>query len=398
MRRRRSRSCASGPARRRRRPEPSRRPRRPRAPAVAAEEEAEGPARVRAEESADSPDLAAAVGGRNAEGAPASGPRASSSAIRGGGAGQDAAPPPAETEVEESAGAGAGTGESAASATARAIRDGGLAAASAPAVEVAAGSGPDAATGPVASADAPERAPGWFARLGLLARMLRPGGYAAQTARIRAPAEREKERMERELRSSRNEVDELATKLQSTRDEAEYFLAENQEAEVRAGKRKRQLDEANARIAQLEEQLRSLGHTPLPSGWESFVDWCERELGGSLILSPRARREIKGARFADAPLAARCVLWLAGEYRDGRLNGVGASLRIEESGIRNEPCGGDKVPLKWRGENRFADWHLKNGGNTRDPARCLRIYYFWDQETRQVVVASMPAHVRSALT
>ena len=181
-------------------------------------------------------------------------------------------------------------------------------------------------------------------------------------------------------------------------EEAEYFLAENQDAEARAGKREKQLDEAKARVARLEEQLRSHGHTPLPNGWGDFVGWCERELAGSLVLSPRARREIKGARFADTPLAARCVLWLASEYRDGRLNGAGASLRIEESGIRNEPCGGDKVPLKWGGANRFAGWHLKNGGNTRDPARCLRIYYLWDEETRQVVIASMPAHVRSALT
>ena len=250
----------------------------------------------------------------------------------------------------------------------------------------------------VAPATPTEREPGWFARLGLLARMMRPGGYAAEAARILAPAEREKERLERELESNRDRLDELATKLKSTREEAEYFLAENQDAEARAGKREKQLDEAKARVARLEEQLRSHGHTPLPNGWGDFVGWCERELAGSLVLSPRARREIKGARFADTPLAARCVLWLASKYRDGRLNGAGASLRIEESGIRNEPCGGDKVPLKWGGANRFADWHLKNGGNTRDPARCLRIYYLWDEETRQVVIASMPAHVRSALT
>ena len=265
----------------------------------------------------------------------------------------------------------------------------------APAAQETAAGGPTAS---VAPATPTEREPGWFARLGLLARMMRPGGYAAEAARILAPAEREKERLERELESNRDRLDELATKLKSTREEAEYFLAENQDAEARAGKREKQLDEAKARVARLEEQLRSHGHTPLPNGWGDFVGWCERELAGSLVLSPRARREIKGARFADTPLAARCVLWLASEYRDGRLNGAGASLRIEESGIRNEPCGGDKVPLKWGGANRFADWHLKNGGNTRDPTRCLRIYYLWDEETRQVVIASMPAHVRSALT
>jgi hypothetical protein len=32
----------------------------------------------------------------------------------------------------------------------------------------------------------------------------------------------------------------------------------------------------------------------------------------------------------------------------------------------------------------------KNGDNTHDPDRCLRIYYFGDDETRQVVVGSLP--------
>ena len=396
---------------------------------------------------ASSRDLAAAVGGRNVDVSPPGAAEVSGPASGRDRSRQDASAPATEVDVERAAGVEAGTPESAAPATGRtagksapptaraasAASAAGVSGSAAPATvsgpatptaraaptaagsvsaaSAAPGTAGDAAAVPSISAAAAsgapasaspatptEREPGWFARLGLLARMMRPGGYAAEAARILAPAEREKERLERELESNRDRLDELATKLKSTREEAEYFLAENQDAEARAGKREKQLDEAKARVARLEEQLRSHGHTPLPNGWGDFVGWCERELAGSLVLSPRARREIKGARFADTPLAARCVLWLASEYRDGRLNGAGASLRIEESGIRNEPCGGDKVPLKWGGANRFADWHLKNGGNTRDPARCLRIYYLWDEETRQVVIASMPAHVRSALT
>ena len=33
------------------------------------------------------------------------------------------------------------------------------------------------------------------------------------------------------------------------------------------------------------------------------------------------------------------------------------------------------------------------GAASGQPARCLRIYYFWDEAGRQVVVASMPDHV-----
>lgn len=68
------------------------------------------------------------------------------------------------------------------------------------------------------------------------------------------------------------------------------------------------------------------------------------------------------------------------------------------SGIRNEPCGADAFCIDWQGERREVKWHIKNGGNTRDPARCLRIYYFWDEAGRQVVIASMPAHIRTEAT
>ena len=42
--------------------------------------------------------------------------------------------------------------------------------------------------------------------------------------------------------------------------------------------------------------------------------------------------------------------------------------------------------------------HLKSGGNTRDPTRCLRIYFFWDDDEQQVVVGSLPGHLENRLT
>jgi hypothetical protein len=103
----------------------------------------------------------------------------------------------------------------------------------------------------------------------------------------------------------------------------------------------------------------------------------------------------------DSPdVAARCLLWLANDYRDHRLEGGEGSLRdhVLENGIRNSPCGADEFRIWWQGQQHTADWHIKNGGNTRDPRRCLRIYYFWDPTTQQVVIADMPAHRHSAAT
>ena len=118
-----------------------------------------------------------------------------------------------------------------------------------------------------------------------------------------------------------------------------------------------------------------------------------------MLLSPRARREVTAPTFADVSAAARCLLWLANEYRDRRLQGGDGDLRLKlEGGLANERCGADTFQIDWQGVRTNVEWHIKNGGNTRDPTRCLRIYYFWDEAGQQVVIASMPGHLRSGAT
>ena len=47
------------------------------------------------------------------------------------------------------------------------------------------------------------------------------------------------------------------------------------------------------------------------------------------------------------------------------------TLRDEpvEDGVRNAHCGGDQFDLDWQGQRQNAVWHIKSGGNTRDPHR-----------------------------
>jgi len=142
---------------------------------------------------------------------------------------------------------------------------------------------------------------------------------------------------------------------------------------------------------------------PPPASWEEFASWCDERLNGRLALSPRARGSIKKARYEDVGLAAQCLAWLGGDYRRARLEGRGNSLQgpvPAGSGVRNDRCGGDSFEFDWQGKRLWADWHIKSGDNTRDPARCLRIYYCWheDGDGGQVVVGDMPAHVRSRVT
>ena len=132
----------------------------------------------------------------------------------------------------------------------------------------------------------------------------------------------------------------------------------------------------------------------MPATWKEFPTWCGEHLADRLILSPRARNTIKKTQYEDVGAAAKCLLWLADDYRRARLDGAGDDLRGPiESGLWNDRCGGDSFPFDWRGKRIEVEWHVKNGGNTTDPARCLRIYYFWDEADRRVVVASMPDHI-----
>ena len=54
--------------------------------------------------------------------------------------------------------------------------------------------------------------------------------------------------------------------------------------------------------------------------------------------------------------------------------------------------------FQFQGQRLTADWHVKNGGHARDPRRCLRIYYTWDRNNQQIIVADMPAHRRTGAT
>lgn len=57
---------------------------------------------------------------------------------------------------------------------------------------------------------------------------------------------------------------------------------------------------------------------------------------------------------------------------------------------------GDAYFVRWPYSDSprcFLGMHLRNTGNTRDPARCLAIYFFWDPDTLQVVVGWLPSHL-----
>ena len=246
-------------------------------------------------------------------------------------------------------------------------------------------------------ADLRRAAPAAAKRRGRLVSFLRRSiwGAPGSAAVVREPAPAaaaEPRNRGRRLRAAREKADTNARRYERVR--KRVVVAE------------RQRDEAVKRAEQLAGLVRILGgdpeaDIPFPTAWPEFAAWCDDSLRGRLTLAGAARRELDGARFADIDLAARCLNWLAHEYRDGRLNGGSPRLHGSVAGLEgvfNVPCGGDSFEFSWDGRTHTVDWHMKRGANTRDPRRCLRIYYFWDEQARQVVVAAMPGHRRSALS
>lgn len=205
-----------------------------------------------------------------------------------------------------------------------------------------------------------------------------------------------------QLLAANEQIKVLREQLTQNAGELEYFDTEHKRAEERAEAAEEQLRSSTFRVQQLLAQLQASGQKAdqdilMPADWAAFASWCDINFSGCLALAPAARRGTRAPEFEDVRLAARCIKWLATECRDRRIGGGEGSLAEEviEDGIRNSHCGSDQYDFDWQGQKCTADWHIKSGGNTRDPKRCLRIYYFWDASAQQIVVADMPAHRRT---
>jgi hypothetical protein len=165
------------------------------------------------------------------------------------------------------------------------------------------------------------------------------------------------------------------------------------------------------RIEQLEAVLHQKSDVEIVEYPETLGDldhWTGRFLGDCLILLPRALRSARKAQYSDIRLVCDCLLLLGREYRDQR-RGLVTKDRVDgatrELGVTISRSGDearllqwkDEYEVDWRGEKRLLDLHVKKG-SSREPRNCLRIYFFFDDETEQVVVGHLPDHLTNDLT
>ena len=206
------------------------------------------------------------------------------------------------------------------------------------------------------------------------------------------------------LKTAEELVESLESQVTEKDKEIDGYVAEITVVEERAQAAERENRSLLYRVRQLQEAIARGGETPtleppMPETWSEFMDWLDQTYPDKVLLTSAARRMVRSPEFEDVKLVARSIVWLATEQHDRRINGGGSlrDFKVEE-GIQNSPCGGDTYAVDWKGRRYDVDWHIKNGGNVRDPKRCLRVYYFWEPEMQQTIIDHLPAHRRTGMT
>lgn len=206
------------------------------------------------------------------------------------------------------------------------------------------------------------------------------------------------------LQTAQSLIDSLEKQVTEKTAEIDGFVELSEAAEVRALAAEQENRALLFKVRQLKDALAKGGETPtaelsLPSEWGDFVDWLDQTYPDRVLLTPPARRMLKSPEYEEVGLVARSIAWLATEHHETRVNG-GGSLRdvTVVNGIINASCGGDTYPTDWKGRRYNVDWHIKTSGNSHNPKRCLRIYYFWEAETQQTIIDHMPSHRRTGMS
>ena len=127
-----------------------------------------------------------------------------------------------------------------------------------------------------------------------------------------------------------------------------------------------------------------------------------------ITVLPRALNGAKKSLYENPAAVYAALELLAGPYRAHRLGALdkhGFNTAMSDAGLQlagsvgSSIAGsqGDNYFVTWRGRRRFLDMHLLKGGG-RDERYCLRIYFFWDEATSQVVVGWLPSHLNNSLS
>lgn len=150
-----------------------------------------------------------------------------------------------------------------------------------------------------------------------------------------------------------------------------------------------------------------------PRKTEEVPDWVDKYFADKLIFHDRARAEIKDTLTKDINMDLLCnaIEYLANEYRDQLIGKINEDERNKacserynrlfevgpsgEANIKN--FGTDykvkyKIGFKGKLIEVPLDLHLKVGN---DKLHLIRIYFYYDNENKLIVVGSLPKHLKT---
>ena len=221
---------------------------------------------------------------------------------------------------------------------------------------------------------------------------------------------------EREL-AMRNQIAALQRKLQTEEDENADWLSELEKATEEAEYYKQENIALRSRLDALRAHLiRQNGESPdteipIPDSYKVMGEWVKEHLAGRLVLLPRAERAASKAEYTEVGMVYRALLILANEYRDSRM-GTGtdkafrdalAQYGMDFSGSIDKCRAGQEGEAYYvnypigTSQRVFLQFHLERG-NRHENRYCMRIYFFWDEDTNQVVVGWLPSHLSNRIS
>ncbi len=214
-----------------------------------------------------------------------------------------------------------------------------------------------------------------------------------------------------------HEIDQLKDSLEKQQKEYDDILSLAEEDREQALQESLQYKAQNSslrhRIEELERKFQDAGRSiqsEIPDNLDDFESWCRVNITGSVELHNRAIQGAKKSVYKDPSLIFRTLLMLRDHYvpmrraggneRREAFNSACQKLGVfEEQSITEQRAGeeGDTYFVKYAGQRSFLDRHLKKG-TSRAKEHCFRIYFFWDDDSQQVVVGWLPSHLDTRIT
>lgn len=161
------------------------------------------------------------------------------------------------------------------------------------------------------------------------------------------------------------------------------------------------------------QEFKPSNESPIPSTLDNFEKWVDDKHAGKVFLHPRAVNAIKKSKYHNAEHIYSAINFLGDEYWEMRTSSIdGASercrARLQELGLELQPSisssrageQGDEYFVTYPPGTKtkcLLEQHLKKGSD-REERFCLRVYFFWDDKLKRVVVGWLPSHLDTRAT